>query len=107
MSYKKLRFDVPDRNGHSECHKLHIGRHDICCPKLYVHGTVMEEVVEDEYLGDVISIDGRNKKNIKKRLSRGLGIISEIMNLMKQFFSVIIMLKLHFFCANHSFWEAS
>ena len=44
----------------------------------------MEEVEEDEYLGDVISIDGKNKKNIKKRLSRGLGIISEIMNLLKQ-----------------------
>ena len=53
------------------------------CPVLKVHGTVMETVTEDLYLGDVISGDGKNKKNIEKRISKGLGIISQIMNLLE------------------------
>ena len=36
---------------------------------------VMEGVEEDTYLGDLISSDGRNKKNVEKIISEGLGII--------------------------------
>ena len=42
----------------------------------------MSEVKSDTYLGDVISADGRNTENIKSRVSKGLGIVSQIMNLM-------------------------
>ena len=69
-------------NGKSKCHKMHIGDHKGTCPELKVHGTVMESVTEDSYLGDIISSDGKNKKNVKKRISKGLGIISQIMNLL-------------------------
>ena len=43
----------------------------------------MENVTEDVYLGDVISNDGKNKKNIEKRISKGLGIITQITNLLE------------------------
>ena len=37
---------------------------------------------EDIYLGDLISSDVRNKKNIEKRVSKGLGIITQILNML-------------------------
>ena len=53
----------------------------------------------DTYLGDVISDDGQNTKNIKNRISKGLGIISEIMNILESvtlgvhYFSTAILLR--------------
>ena len=52
------------------------------CPTLKVHGTVMNEVTEETYLGDIISNDGKNHKNIKHRMSKGIGIITQISNLL-------------------------
>ena len=75
---KKLRFHTPDHNGKSKCHFIHIGKNNKNCPKLKVHGTEMEQVTEDTYLGDIISEDGKNEKNIKNRIAKGVGIISEI-----------------------------
>ena len=46
---------------------MHIGRKTSVCPQLQVHGTLMEQVTEDTYLGDIISDDGKNGKNIKAR----------------------------------------
>ena len=83
IELKKLRFHTPDKNGKSKCHKIHIGKTNGFCPQLKVHGTIMENVHEDMYLGDVISSDGKNKKNVEKRISKGLGIITQIMNLLE------------------------
>ena len=67
---KKLRFHTPDHNGKSKCHFIHIGKNNKNCPKLKVHGTEMEQVTEDTYLGDIISEDGKNEKNIKNRIAK-------------------------------------
>ena len=83
IELKKLRFHVPDQEGKSKCHKMHIGGNMNTCPELKVHGTVMQGVEEDMYLGDLISSDGKNKKNVEKRLSKGLGIITQILNLLE------------------------
>ena len=32
---------------------------------------IMEEKAEDKYLGDIISNDGRNIKNVKARVAKG------------------------------------
>jgi hypothetical protein len=70
---KKLRFHVPDENGKSKCHKLHIGAK--------VQNTIMEDVSEDTYLKDILSSDGRNTKNIA--ISKGIiGLITQIMNML-------------------------
>ena len=48
-----------------------------------VQNSIMKDVKSDTYLGDVISADGKNTENIKSRVSKGLGIVSQIMNLME------------------------
>ena len=82
IEFKKLRFHTADNRGKSKCHKLHIGREMRCCPALFVHGTKMEEVKDDKYLGDILSADGKNTKNIKERVSKGMGIIANILNIL-------------------------
>ena len=82
IELKKLRFHIPDANGKSKCHKIHVGKNHDTCGILKVHGTVMEDVPYDTYLGDVISADGKNSLNIQKRISKGLGIISQLINLL-------------------------
>ena len=83
IELKKLRFHVPDAQGRTTCHKLHVGCKSSRCPILKVHDTVMEEVEYDEYLGDVISNDGKNKMNLRRRISRGMGLITQIMNILE------------------------
>jgi hypothetical protein len=72
IELKKLKFHTPDKNGKSKCHKMHIGKPNHLCPELSVHGTKIKEVTEDTYLGDVISSDGRNVKNIHNRVGKGV-----------------------------------
>ena len=43
----------------------------------------MERVTSDCYLGDIISSDGKNKLNIEARVAKGLGIVSQIMDILK------------------------
>ena len=89
---KKLKFHTPDVNGKTKCHYLHIGKSSNLCPELQVHGTKMERVTEDSYLGDIISEDGKNGKNIKNRIAKGVGIIAEIMTILES-----VTLGSHFF----------
>ena len=81
---KKLRFHIPDANGKTKCHKLHVGKSQNKCQHLKVHGTLMQDVKEETYLGDIISGDGKNTKNIQNRISKGVGIITQIFNLLNQ-----------------------
>ena len=71
IELKHFRFHVPIEIGKSKCHKMHIGRKHNLCPILKVHGTVMQEVTEETYLGDIISNDGKNSKNIKAGYQKG------------------------------------
>ena len=43
----------------------------------------MPEVNEDVYLGDILSNDSKNNKNIKDRISKGLGVINQIFNILR------------------------
>ena len=83
IEMKKLRFHVPDSEGKSKCNKLHIGKTKMECEGLKVHGCLMKEVKNDTYLGDIISSDGKNTLNIESRISKGLGIVSQIMDVLK------------------------
>ena len=83
IEMKKLDFHTPDLNGKSKCHTMHIGKRNENCPKLKVHGYDMEKVSSDCYLGDIISSDGKNKLNIEARVAKGLGIVSQIMDILK------------------------
>ena len=99
IELKKLRFHTTDAKGKSKCHKLHIGRETRDCPALKVHGTEMQQVKDDKYLGDILSCDGRNTKNIKDRISKGVGIMTNIFNLLEvlsfgqHHFEIAVMLR--------------
>ena len=82
IEMKKLRFHVPDKTGKSKCVKMHVGRKHEFCPTLKVHGTIMPEVTEETYLGDILSSDGKNAKNIRSRISKGIGIVNQMINLL-------------------------
>ena len=98
---KKLQF------GSQKCKKLHVGK--ICenfkCQTLKVdkweefeirneetgideiedvckEKEIMEEKTEEKYLGDVISTDGRNIKNVKARVAKGKGIVNRIVTIL-------------------------
>ena len=91
----KLQF------GSDKCEKVHIGKkrnQDICSPFLvdiwknilreknldgrkiledtYDEKKQMKEVTEKKYLGDIISNDEKNDKNIKDRTNKALGNIN-------------------------------
>ena len=80
---KKLRFHTPDEHGKSKCHIIHIGKVKNQCQEIKVHGFPVGKVTNDTYLGDIISSDGKNKLNIESRISKGLGIVSQIMDILK------------------------
>ena len=48
------------------------------CPGMKVHGHQAEEVTEAVYLGDILRADGKNTSNIKSRVNKGVGIVTEI-----------------------------
>ena len=82
IELKKLEFHTPGPDGKTKCHVMHVGKKSSICPRLKVHGTDMQEVQSDKYLGDVISADGSNTLNVKKMVSKGFGIISKIKNML-------------------------
>ena len=59
----------------------------------------MPEVSEDTYLGDILSSDGKNTKNVKNIISKGVGIINQIFNLLENlsfgphYFAIAILLR--------------
>ena len=84
LELKKLRFHTPDKKGKTKSHVLHVGKSNTLCPTLQVHGTDMGHVSEVTYLGDIISGDGRNTKNIRARIAKGHGKINDIMNILEK-----------------------
>ena len=110
---KKLQFGV------SKCKKIHVGK--ICeehkCQNLlvdswaevedeslemqdqFVGEELMEESQGEKYLGDIVSNDGRNMKNIQSRVNKGKGIVSRIMTLLEgipfgqYYFEVAVILR--------------
>ena len=110
-SSMKLQF------GTSKCKKLHVGKKekDYKCVKMsvdkwteeerkmekrnesYIKDTFvgreeMEEKEDEKYLGDLISTDGRNLKNVRARIAKGKGIINRIFNILE-----ILPLGKHYF----------
>ena len=89
---KKLQF------GPDKCHKMHFGRKTDCCPALFVDSwsdcpgeddifmgqTSMTDSTEEKYLGDIISADGSNKKNIENRRNKAYGIVKSIMTMLEE-----------------------
>ena len=58
---KKLTF------GQKKCKQMHIGKENNICPILKVHGKNMGKESNSKYLGDIISVDGKNTLNFGER----------------------------------------
>ena len=114
---KKLQFGV------KKCAKMHVGQaQDYKCSILKVGGWKevavrddksgeisisditdgeheMESKEQEKYLGDYISIDGRNIFNIKARVAKGQGIVNQILTIMqslpigRRYFEVGLILR--------------
>jgi hypothetical protein len=115
---QKLQF------GREKCFKMQVGKdyQDGVCPDLKVDGWdiksvdqietkeiimedehtglhEMETVDKEKYLGDIISNDGKNTKNIAARKNRGTGIVNQIMSILedicfgKHHFKVAMVLR--------------
>ena len=99
IELKKLQFHVPEVKKKSKCHLMHIGKANMVCPDMKVHGHTVDRVDKAVYLGDVISCDGSNTSNIQDRVSKGMGQMNTIMTLLKtvsfgeKFFEMAVTLR--------------
>ena len=98
---KKLQF------GPEKCHQLHVGKHKINCPELYIDQWKLEkkdsmetgienledvqtnehkiEMVEEEkYLGTIISVDGSNLKDIEAKADKAQGILKQVKSMLEE-----------------------
>ena len=50
---------------------------------IYFGDFKMENVEDERYLGDIIAADGSNLKNVLKRKSKGVGVVSQIMTILE------------------------
>ena len=83
IELKKLKFHVPEKNKPGKCHFLHIGKPNRYCPGMKVHGVDVHQIHETTYLGDIIRDDGKNSSNIKHRVNKGIGLVSEIFTILE------------------------
>ena len=117
-SIKKLQFGI------KKCKKIHVGKthENFKCQQVFVDSwkeeeskavdnniieikdvfageEVVEETLDEKYLGDIISHDGRNSKNIKARINKGRGIVKKILNILncipfgKLYFQIAVILR--------------
>ena len=99
IELKKLQFHVPEPNKVGKCHFMHIGHPDSTCPGMKIHGVKADKVSETTYLGDIIQADGKNSSNIKNRVSKGIWLVTEVLNILKsisfgkKYFEIAILLR--------------
>ena len=79
IDLKKLTFHQSDAPESSKCLRMHVGQRLKPCPPLKVHDQLMSNVSEITYLGDIVSADGRNAKNILNRSQKGTGLLCQLM----------------------------
>ena len=95
---KKLQYGV------DKCHRMHVGPKNHLCPDLFIDSwevksvdavdtgvsglvdsftgsSLVEDSEAEKYLGDIISKDGNNKKNIEARKGKGIGVKNQIMDI--------------------------
>lgn len=93
IQMKKLWFND------KKCKKIHIGKESIVCPELKVHGCLMEESKTEKYLGDLLSCDCTNSKNIHSKKGKAMGIVVQIMRILKEvslgehYFKIALLLR--------------
>ena len=96
---KRMNFNVGGETKPSKCQKMHIGRNNEKCHNLSANGKLLEDVHEISYLGDLVSRNSKNSCNIKNRVSKGVGLISDIFNILEStsfgphYFQIALLLR--------------
>lgn len=65
-----------------KCHLMHFGKSKNQCVKLKVKDSIMEKVQNEKYLGQYISSDGKNDKNIKERSNKGTSALCQVYSML-------------------------
>ena len=73
MELEKLKLSK------KKCNIVHVGKSEVNCPALKVHGEEMKRSKQETYLGDKIDFSGKIKPTIKSRISRGYGAMNYIL----------------------------
>ena len=63
---------------------IHIGKSEIKCHNLRVHGEEMKQSKSEKYLGDIVDISGKIRPNIEARQSKGFGIVNNILAIINE-----------------------
>ena len=63
---------------------MHIGANEQDCPCLFVRDQEMINVDCDKYLGDYLSVEGKNDRNINEKWNKGIGFVSQVIGLLKE-----------------------
>ena len=70
--------------GPDKCFKLHVGQQSDCCPTLKIDEEIMLSSCKEKYLGDILTTDGRIDANIEERYNKGIGIVNQILSILKE-----------------------
>lgn len=100
VEMKNLKFGInKEKQEATKCQHIHIGKPSAYCPSLKVHDVAMKKVPEAKYLGDIITAVGTMHRNIETRGKKSIGIISQIMSILKglslgiYYFSISVLLR--------------
>ena len=81
---KKLKFNERNYSSKGKCFRMHVGKKGKNeCWKLKVHENEIVDVDEIIYLGDILSNDSRNTIDVKFRASKGIGLDSDLMDILE------------------------
>ena len=72
------------RLGEKKCSVLHVGRDKEKCKDLLVNGLSMKTSDKEKYLGSIITSDGKPTQDIVDRHNRGIGVVNQILGLLKE-----------------------
>ena len=78
MESKKLKL------GQKKCFNIHIGNNSEKCHGLRVHSENMNSKSFETYLGDVVCSSGSNNRNINRKVTIGIGAVSQIISMLNQ-----------------------
>ena len=70
--------------GPDKCLKMHVGQQSDCCPNLMIDSEVMLSSSKEMYLDDVLTTDGKIDQNIEERYNKGIGIVNQILSILKE-----------------------
>ena len=77
--------DLQLQLGVKKCCQMHVGcKNSLTCPTLKVQNQEMMTSEKQQYLGDILSDDGKIDSNITERYNKGVGVVNQIITLLRE-----------------------